>query len=580
MSIWRLVAVAVVLLGVSIGCGDEKAPGADGDGGAGGIAGAGGGGAGGDGGTGGGGGTGGDGGTGGTGGSEPRCGDGNVDPGEFCDDGNEIDGDGCSSKCEREGSCERPIDWAKVSTPDPAFPDFFASRIYDFVGHDVPGAGRCGGGGDKVVFRWVAPATGRMVFVSEAGGSDVRSARAYVRRTCDDPASEVWRSCQSPGGLTDSDVEEGDVLFLVFDYPGDATDLSFQLGTEIFPHIAEGRTCGPDSGLTRQHMWQCAPGFTCHDIATPKACTANEPPELVSAHAYRGGDSGNDVFVVFEANDPNADYWFVETRMYDEDGAPVITSPNPGSFDVDRNELKSPIDRTNPLLTTGFRSFVTVPGGMMERFPEIHRFDVRLRDQGNLLSDSLSLGILPQPVVAEGEDCDPARAADRCDGDDLVCRGSGGAAPTCESLVPDRMAACAAAEQIGVGELSISWQAPGERAPSSWLLPYDCVGFAGLRHERGEVPVRLHLEEKRTNVVIRTMDHRGITVGGTLTFHEGCGLEGPPLACENTGVGLAPGRLAFAELEAGDYLVVFSPPAGRSSLDLKLVVEADPLPEP
>ena len=33
---------------------------------------------------------------------EPYCGDGNLDPGEECDDGNKISGDGCSASCEKE----------------------------------------------------------------------------------------------------------------------------------------------------------------------------------------------------------------------------------------------------------------------------------------------------------------------------------------------------------------------------------------------------------------------------------------------------------------------------------------------
>ena len=35
----------------------------------------------------------------------PRCGDGNLDPGEECDDGNNLDGDGCSSQCTIEPYC-------------------------------------------------------------------------------------------------------------------------------------------------------------------------------------------------------------------------------------------------------------------------------------------------------------------------------------------------------------------------------------------------------------------------------------------------------------------------------------------
>jgi cysteine-rich repeat protein len=42
------------------------------------------------------------------------CGDGNLDPSEACDDGNGLDGDGCSSKCEKEGG----FDCATASQQD------------------------------------------------------------------------------------------------------------------------------------------------------------------------------------------------------------------------------------------------------------------------------------------------------------------------------------------------------------------------------------------------------------------------------------------------------------------------------
>ena len=35
----------------------------------------------------------------------PYCGDGNLDPGEECDDGNNVDGDGCSANCTYEPYC-------------------------------------------------------------------------------------------------------------------------------------------------------------------------------------------------------------------------------------------------------------------------------------------------------------------------------------------------------------------------------------------------------------------------------------------------------------------------------------------
>ncbi|MCD6355842.1 MAG: hypothetical protein J7L66_01045, partial [Anaerolineaceae bacterium] len=40
---------------------------------------------------------------------DPECGDGNLDPGEQCDDGNNLDGDGCSATCTIEPGCGNGI---------------------------------------------------------------------------------------------------------------------------------------------------------------------------------------------------------------------------------------------------------------------------------------------------------------------------------------------------------------------------------------------------------------------------------------------------------------------------------------
>src|SRR4051794_37027387 len=42
------------------------------------------------------------GGSGGAGGAKGGCGDGELDPGETCDDGNRVGGDGCSPRCRPE----------------------------------------------------------------------------------------------------------------------------------------------------------------------------------------------------------------------------------------------------------------------------------------------------------------------------------------------------------------------------------------------------------------------------------------------------------------------------------------------
>jgi len=39
----------------------------------------------------------------------PRCGDGNIDMGEDCDDGNQVDADGCAKDCKKEGGFDCPV---------------------------------------------------------------------------------------------------------------------------------------------------------------------------------------------------------------------------------------------------------------------------------------------------------------------------------------------------------------------------------------------------------------------------------------------------------------------------------------
>lgn len=56
----------------------------------------------------------------GSGGIEPKCGDGNLDPGEECDDGNTNDGDGCSHDCKNEN---QPPDCSDaVASPSELWP--------------------------------------------------------------------------------------------------------------------------------------------------------------------------------------------------------------------------------------------------------------------------------------------------------------------------------------------------------------------------------------------------------------------------------------------------------------------------
>jgi cysteine-rich repeat protein len=83
--------------------------------------------------------------------SDPRCGDGRVDPGEACDDGNTKDGDGCSSFCIPDGhpisaqTCPgQPVTiWPEHVMPQllltgstDGFSDMFTSSCVDSKGAD------------------------------------------------------------------------------------------------------------------------------------------------------------------------------------------------------------------------------------------------------------------------------------------------------------------------------------------------------------------------------------------------------------------------------------------------------------
>lgn len=586
MGSFRLAVFALVSLSVSIGCGSERTPEVDGAGGTAGATGA--GGSGGDGGTGGTGATGGAGGTGstgGTGGSEPRCGDGNLDPSESCDDGNVTDGDGCSSSCEWEGSCDSPIDFAMVSVvPDPEFPNFRTTGPVAVVDMGVPGVGRCGGGGAKRVLRYVAPATGRLIHIFQAVGKGANDARSYVRRACDDPETNVWMACQmsSETGLVHMDAVEGEVFYFIADAIDPGPGMYFLMAAEVFPYRDEGASCGPASGLTRDHMWQCAPGFTCRDIANPDSCSPNEAPTLASVRALRGGGSGTDLIAILELEDPNADYWMNDAFLYDGDGSPVVVNPRPGAFDFDPNQVSFNLERSLDAAPT-LRTF-GVMSDLFGRHPEVERLSFRTRDFGWLTSNVLEATVEPQPLMAQDEPCDLLMAESRCESDDLVCRGPSRFEAACESREPDRVAACADPfAEVGVGSvLEFEWSRSEFDRPADWPIPWGCFetkSRADQRLQRPERVFRLHLDEPRTNVSIRT----GFAGDSSLTaiaLYEGCGLQGPPLACnENDPASRNTSRLDLPALDAGDYLLVVSLP-DRPQWRFKVIVEADPLPDP
>lgn len=83
------------------------------------------------------------------------CGDGNLDPGEGCDDGNTIDGDGCSAECTMEFGGEgctpgfwkqtqHFVSWPAPYTPNTMFADIFEDAFPGKTLLDVLNLGRGG----------------------------------------------------------------------------------------------------------------------------------------------------------------------------------------------------------------------------------------------------------------------------------------------------------------------------------------------------------------------------------------------------------------------------------------------------
>lgn len=561
-------------------CGSDPAPGLEGSqggtgGGGAGAGGTGGGGTGGEAGTGGAGGSGGTGGTAGTGGSGgggPRCGDGTVDVDEACDDGNQLDGDGCSSACEWEGSCEAPIEWALVAEPDAEDPTRFSTGEIPHRDSGAPASARCGAGESTQVFRYVAPATGRLVAELDVlkGGLD-GGTRLSLRTSCEDPSSVVWRSCQRIFGFVEKDVVEGEVVYFVADVTSARPETVVLLRSRIHPYRGQGEACGLASGAKFEFQAACAPGFTCSDRATPDVCTPNVAPVLSSARALRGGDVGDDLVLLWEAEDPNADWWLADFWLLDAEEQPIPLPPSGGGFDTEANQIYLQLGHLQA--SSQMRSSFVLKDAF-QRNGNIDQVDVRMRDRGGLVSAVTAAQVETQPRVSEGEPCDPERLESLCDDDELACKELAPGAPTCESRVPDRTLACADAPLVEMGsEVSIPWDREDFVRPADWPFARACFAAAvdkNGRFDRPEMVFRLRLDEARTNVRLLSGDF----TFNAIALYEGCGLGGAPLACD----GQRSSKLEFDELAAGDYLVVLSLPA-RTAGTAKLLVEADPLPE-
>jgi cysteine-rich repeat protein len=191
----------------------------------------------------------------------PVCPNGVVEPGESCDDNNATPGDGCSPGCQIEGdSCADPIDLGLVSTVQP-------DGSLRYVGSLVWATDRVPFGGcDSVemierTYHWRAPGDGVAVVHTDDPASEIEVVLS-IRRTCEDPASEL--AC-NVGGATRSGPSRvefpvtGSTDYQVIVAPHWVADCcAFAILTEYHPYLAAAEPCDPVSTVDL-----CAPGLAC-----------------------------------------------------------------------------------------------------------------------------------------------------------------------------------------------------------------------------------------------------------------------------------------------------------------------------
>lgn len=312
---WTLVFAC--LFALSVACGDSEEPdeGAGGEGGTGGPS------AGGSGGPGGAGGSGGGPGSGGTGGKEeedPFCGDGNLDPGEDCDDGNEFDNDGCSSTCKLEGTCEAPYNFRQMAILDAArglrlVQGLTAGRAV------VEEANTCSAGARSMFFRYKnGPERGFFRIGAFIEPESAAAAVSFAIRTqCEDPSTEAL--CR----MADNAVSDPIVLapeeeiYLVADVhesvPDDPEMALIGMGVSFAPVKGEGDDCDvePDPNAP-----VCLEGLAC---GAAGVCEPEALPVITDAQAYRDPDDGRFILLVDGTDDPG-NTWGLQVVFLDDAG--------------------------------------------------------------------------------------------------------------------------------------------------------------------------------------------------------------------------------------------------------------------
>ncbi|MCS6900129.1 MAG: hypothetical protein RMJ98_11000 [Myxococcales bacterium] len=218
-------------------------------------------------------------GSGGTSPSQAECGNGEVEPGEQCDDGNLDDDDACLSNC-RKAKCGDGIvqvdveecddansneedgctsDCTVKTPPSEKCPGEIIELTSDPAGKKVTGVfqalqpnheGTCGGTGSEAVFSFQAPSTGEVVVsLSVLDGAKVDVVIHVREGSCDDVNKEV--ACTNVGGPGANELAEpflvspGKTYHVFADSQG-STSGGFSLRVRFRPDDAcsgEGNPC-------------------------------------------------------------------------------------------------------------------------------------------------------------------------------------------------------------------------------------------------------------------------------------------------------------------------------------------------
>jgi len=141
----------------------------------------------------------------------------------------------------------------------------------------------------------------------------------------------------------------------------------------------------------------------------------SSPPSdvaLTSASASASGRAGDAVRIVVKGTDSSARTTSAIVKTLDAAGKPVE------ALDTDWDGLPDAAERRfrfdgSTLGKTKFTGAITIPG-VLATSPTIAKVEVTLVDDAGTRAKPSTIDVAAQPVRGEGEACDPAKFADRC----------------------------------------------------------------------------------------------------------------------------------------------------------------------